>query len=238
MAGEPSLAGTAEIVLALGAAGVTAVELGVPFSDPIADGPVIQAAGNRALAAGMTLHRLLGMVREVRRRSGVPILLMGYWNVFRSFGRDRILPAARESGVDGFVIPDLPAEAEPGFYAEAREGGLATVLLATELTSDARLARIAAATSGFLYYVPRLGITGLDLSVTREMRDRIASIRALCALPVCVGIGVKTREDVRQLHEVADGVIVGTRIVDFVDRNRDAVDLPERVASFVKELMP
>ncbi len=136
------------------------------------------------------------------------------------------------------MIPDLPAEAEPEFYSDARAGGLATVLLATELTSDERLARIAEAASGFLYYVPRLGITGLDLAVSAAMRDRIARIRSLSPLPVCVGIGVKTREDVRLLFEVADGVIVGSRIVDFIDANRVALDLPVRVAALVRELLP
>lgn len=238
MAGEPSLDRTAEVVLALGEAGVTAVELGVPFSDPIADGPVIQAAGNRALASGVTLARILGWVRALRARCDLPLLLMGYWNVFRRFGSDRTIREALEAGVDGLVIPDLPADAEPGFYADARSAGLATVLLATELTSDERLRSIAAAATGFLYYVPRLGITGLDLAVSRAMKERIAAIRSLAGLPVCVGIGVKTRADVRELQEVADGVIVGTRIVEFVHAHRDSVELAARLAAFVKEIMP
>ena len=238
MAGEPSLELTGPIVEALEGAGVTAVELGVPFSDPIADGPVIQAAGNRALARHVTLPRILDTVRSLRARSDLPILLMGYWNVFRRFGREELLAASRECGVDGFVIPDLPAEADPEFYARAREEELATVLLATELTSEERLREIAGVTTGFLYYVPRIGITGLDLSVTAAVSQRIAAIRALTRQPVCVGIGVKTREDVRRLHEVADGVIVGTRIVDFIDTKRDLADLPERVASLVRELLP
>jgi len=238
MAGDPSLDRTADIVLGLRDAGVTAVEMGVPFSDPIADGPVIQAAGNRALASGVTLPRILAEVRRLRGRCDLPILLMGYWNVFQRFGREKVVPAALEAGVDGFVIPDLPADSEPSFYAEARGAGLATVLLATELTSEARLRAIAAAASGFLYYVPRLGITGLELSVSRAMRDRIEAIRSISTLPVCVGIGVKTREDVRLLCEAADGVIVGTRIVEFIDANREARDLPKRLAAFVKEMMP
>jgi len=236
MAGEPSLELTPQILTALEDAGATAVELGVPFSDPIADGPVIQAAGNRALARHVTVQGILDMVRAHRGGSELPILLMGYWNVFRRFGRREILAAARESGVDGLIIPDLPVEADEEFYALARQEGVATVLLATELTSDERLRQIAASTTGFLYYVPRIGITGIDLEVTEAVRRRIASIRALTSEPVCVGIGVKTREDVRGLSEVADGVIVGTRIVDFIDANRDRPDLAARVASLVGEL--
>jgi tryptophan synthase alpha chain len=236
MAGDPTLAATNEIVRALAGAGVTAVELGVPFSDPIADGPVIQAAANRALASGVTLPRILAAVRELRESCGLPILLMGYWNVFQRYGRDRVLEDARVAGVDGFVIPDLPPDAEPGFYERARAEGLATVCLASELTPDARLAQIALHSTGFLYYVPRMGITGLDLSVTQAIRERLERIRAHTDCPVCVGMGVKTREDVRLLHQAADGVIVGTRIVDCIDRSRDADDLPARVAALAKEL--
>lgn len=237
MAGDPSLERTMEIVRELDAAGVTAIELGVPFSDPIADGPVIQAAANRALAAGVTLPAILAAVKELRPSCAIPIVFMGYWNVFRSYGRDRVLDATIEAGVDGFIIPDLPAESDPQFYTAAREHGLATVLLASELTTPERLEIITRHATGFLYYVPRIGITGLDLSVTQTIRDRLAAIRKLTPLPVCVGIGVKTREDVRLLHQAADGVIVGTRIVDFVDRSRELVDLPARVAGLVKEMV-
>jgi tryptophan synthase alpha chain len=238
MAGEPSPEATAAIVRALDAAGVAAIELGVPFSDPIADGPVIQAAGNRALAAGVTLRSILATVASLRRETGVPILLMGYWNVFLKAGRERLLEEAATAGVDGFVIPDLPFEADRAFYAAARERGLCTVLLATELTSEKRLAEIAAASTGFIYYVPKLGITGLDLEVTGAIRERIRAIKSLTATAVCVGIGVKTRRDVDLLTEAADGVIVGTRIVELIDRHRADPDVAARVAEMVRALLP
>ena len=238
MAGEPSRPATLEIVRELDNAGVTAVELGVPFSDPIADGPVIQAAGNRALAAGVTLRVLLDDVAALRERSEIPILLMGYWNVFLKAGREALLDALSAAGVDGLIIPDLPLESDRAFYAAMGERGLAVVLLATELTRDERLREIAAASTGFVYYVPKLGITGLDLEVTGAIRERIHEIKALTRAPVCVGIGVKTRRDVELLTEAADGVIVGTRIVDFIDTHRAEPDIAVRVGGMVRGLMP
>ncbi len=238
MAGEPSRPATLEIVRELERAGVTAVELGVPFSDPIADGPVIQAAGNRALAAGVTLRAILDDVAALRERSGIPILLMGYWNVFLKAGREALLDSLSAAGVDGLIIPDLPLEADRAFYSAMGERGLAAVLLATELTRDDRLRAIAAASTGFVYYVPKLGITGLDLEVTGAIRERIHGIKALTSAPVCVGIGVKTRRDVELLTEAADGVIVGTRIVDFIDTHRAEPDIAARVGEMVRRLMP
>ena len=237
MAGDPTLQGSLDIVRAMDAAGVSAVELGVPFSDPIADGPVIQAAANRALAAGVTLQAILDAMRGLRRDCDIPVVLMGYWNVFLRYGREKVIAACADAGVDGFVIPDLPAEADPGFYTAARERGLATVLLASEFTTLERLERIARTTTGFLYYAPRTGITGLDLSVTQAIRDRLVDIRKLTSQSVCVGMGVKTRDDVRSLNQAADGVIVGTRIVDHVDRLRADPSLPARVADLVKEMV-
>ncbi len=197
-----------------------------------------QAAGNRALAAGVTLRRILEDVAELRRDTQIPILLMGYWNVFLKAGREAVPDAVAAAGVDGLIIPDLPLEADRAFYAAAGERGLATVLLATELTRDDRLREIAAASTGFVYYVPKLGITGLDLQVTGAIRERIHGIKGLTRAPVCVGIGVKTRRDVELLTETADGVIVGTRIVDFIDRNRAEPDLAARVGALVRGLMP
>jgi tryptophan synthase alpha chain len=238
MAGEPSWPSTLNIIRELDRVGVTAVELGVPFSDPIADGPVIQAAGNRALASGVTLKSIFENVERLRSDCSIPILLMGYWNVFRAAGAAAVVEKAASAGLDGFVIPDLPLEAGEDFYGTARRRGLATVFLATELTRTERLRRIAAAVSGFLYYVPKLGITGLDLEVTAAIRERIKEIKGLTDQPVLVGIGVKSAEDVARLVETSDGVIVGTRIVDFIDRHRDDRELPRKVASMVADLLP
>jgi tryptophan synthase alpha chain len=238
MAGEPSWEAMQEIICALERIGVTAVELGVPFSDPIADGPVIQAAANRALEHGVSLSGIFERVSDLRKRTDLPVLLMGYWNVFLQFGRERCLEAARSSGVDGFIIADLPPEADPEFFQLASARQLCTVLLASEQTPEDRLKRIVATASGFIYYVPQLGITGLELKVGEAVEKRIDLIRSLTGTPICIGIGVKTREHVRTLTGYADGVIVGTRIVEFIHRHADRPDLPGATADFVATLIP
>jgi tryptophan synthase alpha chain len=238
MAGEPSWDALQGIICELERVGVSAVELGVPFSDPIADGPVIQAAANRALARGVSLSEIFERVSSLRKLTAVPVLLMGYWNVFLQYGRQRCLETARSAGVDGLIIPDLPPEADPEFFDLARKQELCTVLLASELTPPERLKRIVALASGFLYYVPQLGITGLELTAGEAVGNRIRLIRSLTDTPICIGIGVKTQEDARRLTRYADGVIVGTRIVEFIHRHAEKPDLPQATARFVAGLLP
>jgi tryptophan synthase alpha chain len=238
MAGEPSWEAVQSIICELEGAGVTAVELGVPFSDPIADGPVIQAAANRALSRGVTLSEIFERTARLRKLTELPLLLMGYWNVFLQYGRERCLETAQAAGVDGFIIADLPPEADPEFFQLAGKRDLCTVLLASELTPEDRLKRIVASTSGFLYYVPQLGITGLELKTVEAIENRIHLIRSLTEIPICIGIGVKTREDARRLTSYADGVIVGTRIVEFIHEHADQADLPQTTARFVGQLIP
>jgi tryptophan synthase alpha chain len=238
MAGDPDWNATHRIILSLEQAGVAAVELGVPFSDPIADGPIIQEAGNRSLERGVTLEQIFEHVKTLRGETELPVLLMGYWNVFLQHGREETLEDAREAGVDGFIIADLPPEAEEGFFSMARERGLCTVLLAAELTSESKLRQIAQTSTGFIYYVPQLGITGLDLSITRAIEERIKTIKTMTETPVCVGIGIKTKEEATKLCAAADGVIVGTRIVQFIHENRNQNDIGPLVEKFVGSLMP
>jgi tryptophan synthase alpha chain len=238
MAGEPSWEAAAAVMAELESAGAAAVELGVPFSDPIADGPVIQAAAGRALARGVTLEQIFEQSARFRSHSALPLLLMGYWNVFLSFGREQTLRAAREAGVDGLIIADLPPEADPEFFELARQEELCTVLLASELTPLQRLHFLAEGTRGFLYYVPQLGTTGLSLRLDASLRGRLQLIKSLGPAPVCVGIGVKTREQVRELTQVADGVIVGTRIVQLIHEHREEPHLPRLVGSLVRSLLP
>ncbi len=237
MAGEPSWPACAEIILALERAGVAAVELGVPFSDPIADGPVIQAAANRALAGGVTLRSIFSQVKKIREKTEVPILLMGYWNVFLKYGKEKVLQDASLSGIDGFIIADLPPEAGYGFFAAAKERELCTILLASELSSPERLRVIAETSTGFIYYVPQTGVTGLELAVTEAVKTRIEEIKSMTPLPVCIGIGIKTPAEAASINEVADGVIVGTRIVDFIETNRNEERLGALVGDFVKEFI-
>ncbi len=238
MAGEPSWEAIEKIILELERIGVSAVELGVPFSDPIADGPVIQAAANRALHRGVTLTDIFDRVGKIRQQTNLPLLLMGYWNVFLKYGRERCIRSARAAGVDGFIIADLPPEADPDFFTLAKDQEICTVLLASELTPEDRLKRIIAATSGFLYYVPKPGITGQELKAGKAVAERIRLIRSLTDIPICIGIGVKTRDEARELVRYADGVIVGTRIVEFIHQSEDQPDLPRATARFVTELIP
>jgi len=238
MAGEPSWEAVRDIICELERVGVTAVELGVPFSDPIADGAVIQAAANRALSRGVTLSQIFERVSSLRKLTELPLLLMGYWNVFLQLGRERCLEAARSAGVDGFIIADLPPEADPEFFELARKQDLCTVLLASELTPEHRLKRIVASASGFIYYVPQLGITGLELTAGEAVDNRVRLIRSLTDTPICIGIGVKTPQDARRLTRYADGVIVGTRIVEFIQQKAGQPDLPRATARFVAELIP
>ncbi|MBN2552894.1 MAG: tryptophan synthase subunit alpha [Spirochaetales bacterium] len=238
MAGEPTWEALREIILELESAGVSAVELGVPFSDPIADGPVIQAAANRALARGVSLAQIFEQVASLREQTDLPLLLMGYWNVFLQYGRKSCLQDARSAGVDGFIIADLPPEADPEFFRLAGQRDLCTVLLASETTPEDRLQLILSFASGFLYYVPQLGTTGLELKTDRALEKRIRLIRSMTDTPVCIGIGVKTREDACRLCGYADGVIVGTRIVEFIHRHADRPDLACETGRFVAGLIP
>jgi tryptophan synthase alpha chain len=238
MAGDPDWETLTDIILMLEEAGVTAVELGVPFSDPIADGPVIQRAAQRALARGVTLSAIFAFVEKLRARTQIPILLMGYYNNFLQHGREKTLRDAGRAGVDGFIIADLPPEAEPDFFAAARKRNLAAVLLAAELTSEPRLAAILKAGSGFLYYVPQAGITGQRLIIDETVRRRIREVRSRAGMPVCIGIGVKSGKDVRELCSVADGVIVGTEIVDFIEKHGDEKNIARDLAVRVRSLLP
>ena len=237
-AGDPSLEHTVSLARALRRAGADILELGVPFSDPIADGAVIQRAAQRALARGVSLSAIFAYVGKLRARTEIPILLMGYWNSFLQHGREQTLRDAGSSGVDGFIIADLPPEAEPAFFAAANEQGLATVLLAAELTSEKRLKTILETSSGFLYYVPQAGITGQRLEIDAAVKQRIRDVRRRAQIPVCIGIGVKTGEEVRQLFSVADGVIVGTEIVGFIEKHLDEKDIARAVVVRVRSLLP
>ncbi len=238
MAGLPDWPTCLETVRELERAGAAAVELGVPFSDPIADGPVIQRAGSLALQAGVDLQQILEGVAELRRSCQLPLLLMGYWNVFLAMGPPRLLEEARSAGVDGFIIPDLPPEADPGFFAGARRDELCTVLLACSLTREPRLERLLEAATGFLYYVPQLGVTGQSLKGTSDLGEALQRVRALSELPVLVGIGVRSREEVERITAVADGVVVGTRIVEQILAEEDPRSVPARVAALARSLMP
>ncbi|MCZ7661327.1 MAG: tryptophan synthase subunit alpha [Xanthobacteraceae bacterium] len=221
-AGDPDAETSLAILRALPQAGADVVELGMPFTDPMADGPAIQASSQRALKAGQTLRKTLAMVRTFRAGDdATPIVLMGYYNPIYIYGVDRFLTDAREAGVDGLIVVDLPPEEDEELCLPALKAGLNFIRLATPTTDDRRLPAVLANTSGFVYYVSITGITGSAAPDTGKVTGAVARIKRHTALPVCVGFGVRTAEHARAIAEGADGVVVGSALVDAVRASLD-----------------
>jgi tryptophan synthase alpha chain len=221
-AGDPDYKTSLEIVQALPKAGADLIELGVPFTDPMADGPAIQAAGLRALKAGQTLKKTLDMVRAFRAdEKDTPIILMGYYNPIYIYGVEKFLKDAKEAGVDGLIVVDLPPEEDEELCLPALKAGLAFVRLATPTTDDKRLPTVLKNTSGFVYYVSITGITGAAAPDPGKVKDAVARIKRHTRLPVAVGFGVRTAEHARALAEGADGVVVGSALVEAVRQSLD-----------------
>lgn len=233
MAGDPDPETSLEIVRGLPAAGVDVIELGMPFTDPMADGPSIQLAGQRALDAGMTLARTLDMVRAFREQDDeTPIILMGYYNPIYHTGVAAFLDQAKSAGIDGLIVVDLPPEEDEELCLPAAEAGLHFIRLATPTTDDKRLPAVLQNTSGFVYYVSITGITGAAEAVAGDVGPEVARIKASTDLPVCVGFGVKTPERAAEIARVADGVVVGSAIVDQIGDGKSPAD----VLDFVRAL--
>jgi tryptophan synthase alpha chain len=216
-AGDPDLDTSRKILLGLPAAGADVIELGMPFSDPMADGPAIQASSQRALAAGMTLAGTLRLVRDFRAvDQDTPIVLMGYYNPIYVYGNERFLADAKAAGVDGLIVVDLPPEADEELCVPAMRHGINFIRLATPTTDDRRLPTVLRNTSGFVYYVSITGITGAAAPVATDVHAQVARIRASTTLPVAVGFGVRTPEQARAIAKGADGVVVGSALVNAV----------------------
>jgi tryptophan synthase alpha chain len=235
-AGDPDLETTEALVRATAEAGADVIELGVPFSDPIADGPTIQRASDRALRAGVSLRRILELVKRLRADVECPLVLFGYANPYLAMGERNFAEAASEVGVDGVICPDLPPEEGATFYAALAECGIDAVLLAAPTTRDARLARLAQETRGFLYYVSLTGVTRARSKLATDIARGVERIRAVSEVPVCVGFGVSTPEHTRAIGAFADGVVVGSAIVDRVEAANSGAEAVEAVATFVSEL--
>ena len=223
MAGDPDPATSLAIIKALPKAGADIIEIGMPFTDPMADGPAIQAAGLRALKAGMTLKKTLAMVREFRAGDATtPLVLMGYYNPIYIYGVDKFLVDAKSAGVDGLIIVDLPPEEDTELCLPAMRAGLNFIRLATPTTDDKRLPAVLANTSGFVYYVSITGITGSASADTAVVGEAVARIKRHTQLPVCVGFGIRTPEAARGIAQNADGAVVGTALVDALRSSLDA----------------
>ncbi|MEM0978561.1 MAG: tryptophan synthase subunit alpha [Pseudomonadota bacterium] len=233
MAGDPDLETSQTVMNGLPDAGVDIIELGLPFTDPMADGPTIQLAGQRALDQGMTLTKTLDMARAFRATNdSTPIVLMGYYNPIYSMGVDAFLTAAKDAGIDGLIVVDLPPEEDSELCEPANAAGLNFIRLATPTTDDRRLPAVLNNTSGFIYYVAITGITGAGSADVNDVAREVARIKAQTDLPICVGFGIKTSEDSKAMAEVADGAVVGSSIVAKLGAGDTAAD----VLAFVKTL--
>lgn len=223
MAGDPDPSTSLEIIKALPKAGADVIEIGMPFTDPMADGPSIQAAGLRALKAGMTLKKTLELVRGFRKDdNATPIALMGYYNPIYIYGVDKFLVDAKSAGVDGLIIVDLPPEEDDELCLPAMKAGLNFIRLATPTTDDKRLPAVLANTSGFVYYVSITGITGAAAADSSAVSAAVARIKRHTKLPVCVGFGIRTPETARAIASHANGAVVGTALVDALKNSLDA----------------
>ena len=231
-AGDPTLEITRDLILALDKINVDVIELGVPFSDPIADGPVIQRATERALANHVTLRDVLQLVKEVRKQTQVPLLIMSYLNPLLSYGLDKLASDAAACGLDGVLTSDLTVEESDHFISVMKAAGLNTVFLAAPTSSPARIERIASSSTGFVYAVARTGVTGEQQELSADLGQFLRTLRKRTNSPIAVGFGISHPDHVRAVCREADGAIVGSAIVREIERNIGRPDLVARVAAF------
>lgn len=236
MAGDPSLTETEQLVLELEKAGADIIELGVPFSDPIADGPVIQQAAERALRSGTSLRKILPMVKNLRTKSQIPLVLMAYYNSIHAFGPEHFCREAVAAGVDGLIVPDMPADEAGPLKGPAAASGLQLIFLLAPTSTPERRAFVARQSKGFVYYVSLTGITGAKLLNLAEVGKNVEKIRKVSKTPIAVGFGVATPEDAAQVSAMADGVIVGSAIVKRIAAGQQERGMVTNVADFVHSL--
>ncbi len=235
-AGDPDLDATKRLVIEMEKAGADIIELGVPFSDPIADGPAIQKASYRSLKAGTTLKKIIGVVKELRQTTEIPIVLMTYYNPVFKYGVSEFVRNANEAGVDGIIIPDLPPEEGEGIIEEGKRRGLDTIFLLAPTSTKERIKMVASVSTGFIYYVSLTGVTGARESLPETVEASVNKIRKATNKPIAVGFGISTAEQAKRIASFADGVIVGSAIVNVIEKNLDKPDLIEAVSGFVKTL--
>lgn len=235
-AGDPDLDKTGELVMAMEKAGADIIELGVPFSDPIADGPIIQRASYRALKGGVSLRKILGLVKDLRRETSVPIVLMTYYNPVFKYGLSEFVKDAVGAAVDGIIVPDLPPEEGRGIIEEGMKAGLDTIFLIAPTSTRERIKMISALSRGFIYYVSLTGVTGARESLPTEVEESVKRIKKATDKPIAVGFGISTAEQAKRIASFADGVIIGSAIVGLIERNTGNPDLVRIVSDFVREV--
>ena len=235
-AGDPDIETTETLVPILAEAGADIIELGFPFSDPMADGPTIQASSERALKGGVTLAGVLESVRKIRSKTDVPVVLMGYYNPVLSYGLERFSRDAAQAGVDGLLIVDLPPEEASELRAFLKQNGIDFITLVAPTTPGDRAEKLAQEGEGFLYYVSMTGVTGSRDIDTTDIKEDVERLKGFSSLPVAVGFGISTSADVRSVAAFADGVVVGSALVKIIAENGHSSELPEKVASFARDL--
>lgn len=235
-AGDPDLPKSREVILALVRGGVDILELGIPFSDPTADGPVIQAASRRALMKGTCLESIFSLVSEVRSASEIPIVLFGYYNPIHAYGQARFAEDAASVGVDGLLVVDLPYEESRELRQFTEPAGIEYITLIAPTTGEERARKIVRSAAGFLYYISVTGVTGTTKPAIREIEKHVARLKRLSRLPVVVGFGITTAAEAAEIALCADGIVVGSAFVALIDRHRESSNLAALVEAFAAEL--
>jgi tryptophan synthase alpha chain len=237
-AGDPDLQTTEKLLIELGRVGATLIELGIPFSDPMADGPVIQRASERALKHGFGIREVLEMVRKVRQQVQTPIILFSYFNPLLQFGIDRLAADAKDAGIDGVLVTDLAPEEAGEFASVLRRNDLDMIFLVAPTSTDRRLELVAERASGFIYAVSRRGVTGQQEKVSQEAEQLVSRVRRFSQLPVAVGFGISNRTQVADTWRYADAAVVGSAIVAEIEKTGDTADVSSHIADFVRNLIP
>jgi tryptophan synthase alpha chain len=235
-AGDPSLGVTKDLILGLEKSGADILEIGVPFSDPTADGPVIQEASQRSLKAGTTLQSVLDLVADIRRTSQIPIVLFGYYNPIFTYGTKKFAQAAKKAGVDGVLVVDLPREEAKELRKYTDIIGIDFISLVAPTTGMERLRRIAAEAAGFLYYISITGVTGTAAPRIEDIRSEVEKIRKITKLPLAVGFGISNAKQASEIANFADGVVIGSAVVRLIDENKENIHLIKIVTDYVNEI--
>lgn len=235
-AGDPDLKRTEEIIYALKRGGADIIELGIPFSDPMADGPTIQASSERALRNGITIRDILNTVRGIRRKDDIPIILFGYYNPIFNYGLKDFARDAKDAGVDGVLVVDLPPEEADELKIHTDQNGLDLIFLLTPTSDEHRMSLVASRAKGFIYYVSVTGVTGARKELPFKIRESVERARGFTDLPICVGFGISTPEQARGFAEFVDGIVVGSAIVRIIEENQQSSELLDKVERFVRGL--
>jgi len=235
-AGYPSLKATEKLIIELEKSGADLIEIGIPFSDPLADGPTIQKASQYALSKGVNLKAILGMVRSVRRKISIPLVFMTYYNLVMHYGLKKFVRDSKKAGVDGIIIPDLPPEEGKEIVSASKKEGFDVIFLAAPTSTKVRLETIASKTSGFVYYVSLTGVTGARKKLPKDITDHVKALKKITKKPVCVGFGISKPGQARRISRLADGVIVGSAVIKVIEKNMGKKNLYLRVGRFVRSL--